>query len=83
VDGFEVLVQLPAGDVVADVFALYDGVAEVEAEPDPGVDDLLLDVVDGIEELAGREGGASVLPLRVSPARVNRRQEHGAARGGP
>jgi hypothetical protein len=48
------------GDVVAERFARLDGVAEVEAEPDARVHDLLVDVLDVVEVLRGGEDGASV-----------------------
>src|SRR4051794_26363026 len=64
VDGLEVVLELPVSDVVAELVALLDGVAEGEAEPDPRVDDLLLDGVNAVEVLARGEGGAAVLAAR-------------------
>ena len=74
----EEAVQLPVGYVVAELHSLLDRVAEVEAEPDPCVDDLVLDVVHGVELLAGREDVASVLSSRhvdVDVLCVQRRRE--------
>src|SRR5215831_3513672 len=59
-DGLEVLVECPVGDVVAELFALVDGVAVVESDPDAGIDDLVLDVGDGVVVTCGRERGAAV-----------------------
>jgi hypothetical protein len=63
-DGLEVLVELAVGDLVAELLALLGRVAEVEAEPDPCVDDLILDVVDAVEVLRARERAAAVLSAR-------------------
>ena len=59
-DGLEVLVECPVGDVVAELFSLLDRVAVMEADPDAGVDDLVLDVGDGVVVACGRERGAAV-----------------------
>ena len=59
-DGLEVAVECPVGHVVAEVQALFGGVAEVESDPDACVDDLVLDVVDVVELAGGSEGGAAV-----------------------
>jgi hypothetical protein len=40
------MVEFAVGDLVSELLALHDGVAEVEAEPDPGVDGLLRDVLE-------------------------------------
>jgi len=84
-DGLEELAELPAGDVVAELFALDDRVAEVEAEPDAGVDHLRLDVVHGVEVLCRRQDGTAVLATRhrdVDVMRVQHRRERVAERGG-
>ena len=50
----------------------------MEAEPDSGVDDLSLDVVNRVEVLRGREDGAPALTARnsdVKVLRVQRRRE--------
>ena len=62
-DGLEEAAELPVGDVVADAEALLDRVAEVEAEPDACIDDLVLDVGDSVEVL----GGAEVAAARACP----------------
>ena len=56
----EVAVERPVGDVVAELEALFDRVPEVESDPDAGADDLVLDVVDTVELLRGRERRAAV-----------------------
>jgi len=67
VGGPEEAVEFPVGDLVADLLALDDGVAEVEAEPDAGVDDL------GRGRERSRDSGAFKLLRNLRIARCARR----------
>src|SRR4051794_32497827 len=80
----EVPVELPAGHVVAELLALDYRVAEVEAEPDACIDDLLLHVLDGVEVLGRREQRAAVLAARHGHVDVVRAERGGkrVAEGG-